>query len=316
MSNESNFTKQQHLISPKNDVVFQILFGEVGSENITKSFLEAVLDEHISKIDLSKNPVLRNIVPGKKKGILDVIAEINGKEKCNIEMQVGKREDIIQRILYYWSRTYIRDLNEGENYDRLQRTIAVLIADFEITQLEELNYITKWKLIETEERKVILTDEIEIDIIVLPKIYKLKETNKENKLLEWIYFLENPNSEVVKKIMENNEGIKNAKEKLDALQNDEIMKRLLEWEESVSHEEASIKFTARNEGYREGLEAGIKDGKQLGLKEGREEGRQEGKQEGKQENKQEIAKKMKDKGFDIEIIIELTGLEKEVIENL
>ena len=316
MSNENIFTKQQHLISPKNDVVFQILFGEVGSENITKSFLEAVLDEHISKIDLSKNPVLRNIVPGKKKGILDVIAEINGKEKCNIEMQVGKREDIIQRILYYWSRTYIRDLNEGENYDRLQRTIAVLIADFEITQLEELNYITKWKLIETEERKVILTDEIEIDIIVLPKIYKLKETNKENKLLEWIYFLENPNSEVVKKIMENNEGIKNAKEKLDALQNDEIMKRLLEWEESVSHEEASIKFTARNEGYREGLEAGIKDGKQLGLKEGREEGRQEGKQEGKQENKQEIAKKMKDKGFDIEIIIELTGLEKEVIENL
>ena len=58
------------------------------------------------------------------------------------------------------------------------------------------------------ERKVILTDEIEIDIIVLPKIYKLKETNKESKLLEWIYFLENPNSEVVKKIMENNEGIK------------------------------------------------------------------------------------------------------------
>ena len=47
------------------------------------------------------------------------------------------------------------------------------------------------------ERKVILTDEIEIDIIVLPKIYKLKETNKESKLLEWIYFLENPNSEVV-----------------------------------------------------------------------------------------------------------------------
>ena len=169
-----------------------------------------------------------------------------------------------------------------------------------------------------------MTDDIEIDIIVLTRIYKLKEINKESKLLEWIYFLENPNSEVVKKIMENNEGIKDAKEKLDALQNDEIMKRLLEWEESVSHEEASIKFTARNEGYREGLEAGIKDGKQLGLKEGREEGREEGrqegmqagKQEGKQENTREIAKKMKDKGFDIEIIIELTGLEKEVIENL
>ena len=261
MLNESNFTKQQHLISPKNDVVFQILFGEVGSENITKNFLEAVLDEPISKIDLSKNPVLRNIVPGKKKGVLDV---------------------------YYWSRTYIRDIKEGENYDKLQRTIAVLIADFEIPQLEELNYITKWKLIETEERKVILTDKIEIDIIVLPKIYKLKETNKESKLLEWIYFLENPNSEVVKKIMENNEGIKDAKEKLDALQNDEVMKRLLEWEESVSHEEASIRITARNEGYREG----------------------------KQESQKEIAKKLKQEGITIEIIMKTTGLTKQEIDEL
>ena len=155
-----------------------------------------------------------------------------------------------------------------------------------------LYFKTKWKLIETEERKVILTDEIEIDIIVLPKIYKLKETNKENKLLEWIYFLGNPNSEVVKKIMENNEGIKEAKEKLDALQNDEIMKRLLEWEESASHEEASIKFTARNEGFREGKQVGI------------------------EEKQQEIAKKMKSKGYDIETIIELTGLKREIIEGL
>ena len=133
-----------------------------------------------------------------------------------------------------------------------------------------------------------MTDEIEIDIIVLPKTYKLKETNKENKLLEWIYFLENPNSEVVKKIMENNEGIQEAKEKLDALQNDETMKRLLEWEESASHEEASIRFTARNEGFREGKQVGIK----------------------------EIAKKMKSQGYNIETIIELTGLKREIIECL
>ena len=145
-----------------------------------------------------------------------------------------------------------------------------------------------------------MTDEIEIDIIVLPKIYKLKETNKENKLLEWIYFLENPNSEVVKKIMENNEGIKDAKEKLDALQNDEIMKRLLEWEESASHEEASIRFTARNEGFREGKEEGIRDGIEQGHK----------------ESQQEIAKKLKQEGIAIEIIMKTTGLSKEEIEEL
>ena len=98
------------------------------------------------------------------------------------------------------------------------------------------------------------------------------------------------------------------KKKLDALQNDEIMKRLLEWEESASHEEASIRFTARNEGYREGLEAGIKDGKQKG--------RLEGKLEGIREKQQEIAKKLKQEGIAIEIIMKTTGLSKEEIEEL
>ena len=296
MSNESNFTKQQHLISPKNDVVFQILFGEVGSENTTKSFLEAVLDEHISKIDLSKNPVLRNIVPGKKKGILDVLVEIDDKEKCNIEMQVGDREDIIPRILYYWARTYIRDLKSGEEYDKLQRTIVVLIADFELQELKELDFFTDWALIEKKGRKAILTDFIDVIIIEIPKIYRLKGTENEDKLLEWIYFLDNPNSEVVNRIMENNNGVKEAKEKLQDMSNDIIMQRLAEWEESAKHDEASVKAMARRKGLQEGI--------------------QEGLQKGHKDEKLEIAKKMKQKGLELATIIELTDLSKEEVENL
>lgn len=79
----------------------------------------------------------------------------------------------------------------------MKRTIVILIADFEILGLEELVYFTKWKLIETKERKVILTEYMEVDIIEIPKIYRLKE--EENKLLEWIYFFEEPNSERVSK---------------------------------------------------------------------------------------------------------------------
>ena len=42
-----------------------------------------------------------------------------------------------------------------------------------------------------------MTDYMEVDIIEIPKIYELKETDK----LEWLYFLENPESERVKSIM-------------------------------------------------------------------------------------------------------------------
>ena len=288
--------ERKKLLSPKQDIVFQVLFGEKGSENITKEFLQAILHEKITNINLDKNPILRAMKPGSKKGILDVLVEIDGTKKCNIEMQVGNEDYIIQRMLYYWARTYTRDLNSGEEYDTLQRTIAVLIADFELTELKNLDFFTDWTLIEKKGRKDILTDFIDIVIIEIPKIYKLKGTENEEKLLEWIYFLDNPNSEVVDKIMENNNGVKEAKEKLEDMSNDEIMRRLAEWEESAKHEEASMKASAMRRGLKEGLEKGMKQG---------------------MEKKQlEIAKKMKQKGFNLDTIMELTGLPRFEIEKL
>ena len=82
MSNE-----EKKILSPKLDVVFQILFGEVGSEQITKDLLSTVLDETIETVNLNENIVLREELPNDKMGIVDVLAKINGNEFCNIEMQ-------------------------------------------------------------------------------------------------------------------------------------------------------------------------------------------------------------------------------------
>ena len=35
--------KENKILSPKLDVVFQALFGEVGSEGITKKFIESIM---------------------------------------------------------------------------------------------------------------------------------------------------------------------------------------------------------------------------------------------------------------------------------
>ena len=64
-------------LSPKLDVVFQALFGEVGSERITKNFLETILNKKIEKIDLSKNPILRREFKDDKLGVLDILAELD-----------------------------------------------------------------------------------------------------------------------------------------------------------------------------------------------------------------------------------------------
>ena len=280
MEENRNFhSNGKRLLSPKTDIVFQVLFGEIGSEEITKEFLKAILKENITKVDLSKNPILRRMTPNDKMGILDVIVKIDDKITCNIEMQLAKRDDIIPRLLYYWSRAYMRNIHKNDDYNKLDRTIVILIAGFDVEGLEELSYYTKWQLIESENRKHILTDFMKVDIIELSKIYK-KDVNKNDKLLDWLYFIDNPESEEVEKIMEENKGIKEAKNKLEEISNDEIMQRIADWREGAEHDKASIKLTAQNE------------------------------------TKREIAKKMLKDKIEISIIEKYTGLSKEKIKRL
>ena len=270
-------------LSPKLDVVFQALFGEVGSERITKNFLETILNKKIEKIDLSKNPILRREFKDDKLGVLDILAELDGKEKCNIEMQLVNSKSIIERILYYWSRLYSRQIKIGQDYNLLEKTIIILITDFKIEGLEELGYHSTWKIIETEGRKRILTEKLEIDIIELPKIEgKEKESGR---LLDWLYFLENPKSRRVTEKMEESKEIKEAVEKLDNLSEDERMQRIADLREKAILDEKAI--------YAKVLDDGIR--------------------EGKQKEKLEIAKKLKSEGISIEKIEQITGLtEKEI----
>ena len=281
--------KTKHsILSPKLDVVFQILFGEVGSEEITKDLLSAILDEQINTIDLNQNIVLRRKNPKDKMGIVDVLAKINDNEYCNIEMQVSDDKDIIKRILYYWSKQYSKELQKGHPYMDLKRTINVLIANFKIDILKNLEFHTQWKIIEENGRKTVLTDDLELHIIELPKMRNNTANGKDKKLVEWLSFLNNPESKEVANYMKNNESMKKAKEKLNTMSEDERIRRLAELREKAILDELEVKAYNYRKGKNEGLE---------------------------QKNK-EIAKKLKEKGLNIDFIIEITNLTKEEIEKL
>ena len=272
---------------PKIDIIFQAIFGEVGSENITKDFLEKILKRKIEKISLDKNPILRRELKDDKLGVLDIVTELDGKEKCNIEMQLIDKNNIIERMLYYWSKMYTKQIKAGDDYKKLEKTIVILIADFNIKGLEEVEYHSTWKIIETNSvKKLILTDKFELDIIELSKI-KGRE-NEKDQLLDWLIFLENPESERVARKMEENENLKEAVEKLDRISEDEKMQRIIELREKAIRDEHAI--------YDKGLDDGI--------------------EKGAKEEKIKIVKSMLKENMDIEIIIKITGLTKEEIEKL
>ena len=276
------------ILSPKLDVVFQNLFGEVGSEEITKDLLSTILDEQINEIDLNQNIVLRRRTLEDKMGVVDVLAKINNNEYCNIEMQMVDYKNSKKRTLYYWAKKYTQGIQKGNDYNDLKRTICVLIADFKVEGLDDMNFHSKWKIFNENERKRVLTDDFELHIIELTKIRKEKATGKDKKLLEWLSFLEDPESEEVTGYMERNKNIKKAKEKLNTLSADEEMRILAELREKAIRDEISLKKGSYNEGLAEGLI---------------------------QKNK-ENAKKMKEEGINIETIIKITNLTKQEIEKL
>lgn len=287
--------KNVKTLSPKLDVVFQALFGEVGNESITKGFLETILERKIDSIDLSRNPILRREFKDEKLGVLDIIAKLDENEICNIELQIVDKKNIIERILYYWSRLYSRQIKSGEDYKILQKAIVILITDFKIENLEELDYHSRWEIMEDKQgKKIILTQKLEIDIIELPKIIG-KEKEQDN-LLDWLYFLENPKSERVTEKMKENENLKEAVKKLDNLSEDEKMQRIADLRQKAIMDEKAI--------YEKGLEVGIEKGIEKGI------------MEGSQKEKIEIAKKMLKLKIDKETIAEATGLTEQEIEKI
>lgn len=115
---------------------------------------------------------------------------------------------------------------------------------------------------------LVLTDKIEIDIIELKKVQKEYNKNRKDKKSQWMMFMNNPEDEEVDKIMEENEGIKEAKIEVVKMSHDEKIRKLAELREKAIRDEKSCYNTGLHEGMKEGeKKATIKIAKQL-LKKG------------------------------------------------
>ena len=163
--------------------------------------------------------------------------------------------------------------------------------------------ISRWKLIEVKDRKIVLTDDIEFNIIELPKLNKEPKGSEDEKLKEWLNFLENPESKEVQGYMKRNENMKAAREKLNEISKDEKVRRIAELRQKAIMDEKAVKRL----GYKEGLESGIKDGIKQGIEKGIKQGIEQGIKQGENKKITEIAKKMKSESIDIEIIKRITG---------
>ena len=281
-----NETKEERkLLIPKIDVVFHSLF-RTSREKITGYFISSLLQTKVKVLTMDKDRHLVRKYPDEKLGILDLRTELEGGDICNIEVQLANKGDIIDRILYYWSRSFGEQLQEGEEYQELHKTIEILIVDFELKELAGIEELGgKWKIIlDEDDKRRVLTDKLELVILEIPKARRIIKKEKDNKIAQWLMFLDNPNSKEVTRIMGENKEIKEAVEELDEMSQDEELKRLAFLKEKYIRDEKSAQRYFR--------------------------------EEGREENKRQIAKKMLDKNMPIELIAELTNLSEEEVKKL
>ncbi|MBO4816445.1 MAG: Rpn family recombination-promoting nuclease/putative transposase [Clostridia bacterium] len=289
--------KSKKILSPKLDIVFKMLFGEQKHERITKKLIEDIIEERVEKIELEQTPYLFGMQADDKIGIIDVRATINNKNPIDIEMQIIDNHDIEKRVLFYWSKLYSKQIERGGIYEKLNRTISIIFLDYEIEKLKELPIHTKWQILSTENGKTLLTEDLEIHIIEIPKIKRMLENGR---LKKWIMFLENPEGEETKKMAEKEEEIKEAIEKLEDISSDEEKERIAELRQKYIMDRKSEMRTAIEKGLKQGLE----------------EGRKEGRGEGMKQKTIEIAKKLREKGISTKEIVEITGIDENEINNL
>ena len=217
--------EKKSILQPKNDVVFKALFSR-GKPRITQAMLEAILKMKIDKLELDKSTDLLNENADDKNGRLDLRAITNGNTECDIEVQLASNDNIAERFVYYWAKMYAANLKIGDTYSDLRKTISIIILDddFKLTKNLERPQTT-WRIRESEATHLVLTDYFEIIIIEIPKVVKAYQKTPNDEVLQWMLFLDNPEKEEVARIMEENKDIKEAKEELERISQDDILRR-------------------------------------------------------------------------------------------
>jgi len=290
---------EQLLLKPKIDVVFHALFG---SKN------NVLLEAMISDILGTKVKIIENLdrhldisTAEEKLGVMDLRVRFEDGTYCNVEIQLKQYKHENERFLYYLANTYSRQLERGDEYKEISKTISIVIVDHEVEALkgiEDLN--VRWQMRDNTTGGKILTDRFELAIIELPKAKRIYEKNENNLISQWMMFLDNPNSKEVYEIMDKNENIKNARNELKQVSGDYELRRIAELKEKYIRDEAAALEFALEKGQKEGIEQGIETGRE----------------QGRNEAKIQTAKNMLELGLDIEIISKSTGLSVEKILEL
>jgi len=240
------------LLNPKNDVVFQKIFGVKENEKLLISFLNSILEPmgngKIKSITLEDKALNVSLIASEKLSILDINVTTENSTHINVEIQLINQYNMIRRTIFYLSKMILKQLVKGDNYNKLNKTITINILDFDYINDEKFH--SSYHLYEDMIKKL-LSDIVEIHFIELKKFEKSKK-DYNNKLHRWLSFLINPEGEEIDIMKKEDTEIKEAMDVLYNISGDKELIQLAEMRDKAIRDEKSRLQGARDEGIKQG----------------------------------------------------------------
>ncbi len=315
------------------DWSFKKIFGTEVNKDILIEFLKVIFPQYaISDITYVPTEQL-GIMEDDRKAIFDVLCRTVDGKTFLVEMQRGYQKHFFERALFYTSFPIMKQgkkaLAEEARGNRpwdfsLDGVFFLGILNFKYEDDEMTEH--RYRLMEATSKKL-MTDKLEFVFVEVEKFDK-GEDELETDLDKWLYLLKNMSN-----LLERPERLRDRiftklfdvaeLAQLDDKDRTNYIKSM-NTERDTYNQIEYARESGREEGHKVGKEEGLKEGREEGHKEGKEEGRKEGKEEGIKEGREEgakqnsfdIAKRMLEKGIDIETISELTGLTEKEISKL
>jgi len=266
--------------------------------DILEGFLSELLKEDITILEILESEANQDLKDDKFNR-LDIKVKNQKDELILIEIQYDREMDYLQRILYASSKAISEHMKESDSYAKVTKIISISILYFDFGDGDDYIYKGTTNFIGVHNHSQLKLNEkqkelYKVDSVenIYPEYYLIKirnfNDNSKDTLDEWINFLKN------EEIPENPKakGLAKAKETLDYLKMDDKERKEYESYQKSLHNQASA------------YESTYVIGEIMGRKKG-------------EKTKQiEIARKSLEKGLDIEIVADITGLSVKELKNL
>lgn len=281
---------------------------------IFEGFIFALLGERVTIENIIDGEWNLCSVYGKYRRV--IIKAYNSKdEKILIEIRQTYELDYLELYVYSEGIPNNNPPDDWNGYDQVKKVYSINILYFDLGEGADYLYHGQTTLIGVHTKDTLQLTQHEKDDLhvvtpedVFPEYFVIRVNEFDQlavtPLEEWLQYLKDeyirPDTTVP--------GLREARERLEYLRMSEEERRVYDHYLDTLVRDTDVMKTKL-------LETEIQ-GHKKGLSEGRAEGRAEGLAEGKNEANRENAKRMKDKGYSIADIADITGLSGEMIEQL